>query len=874
MDFLDAALDYAARGWHVFPLKARGKEPATAHGVKDATTDPEQIRAWWSRGQRHNIGIATGAVSGFVVIDTDNEQAEEYVLLQGNVPTLTQSTAHGRHRLYQHPGDKVSNRAALHGVVGLDVRGDGGYIVAAPSVHPSGAVYAWENDNGLAPLPGWVARKPERERQEQPVPQMKRSTNTGDPYAEKTLDAELAELARCQNGTRNATLFKTARRVNEFVLAGRLSESVFAEIETTAQQRGLPEKEITATIASARSGGTPEYAGLPVENRRNGSTSTQRHDTQTDEAQADDGSHGSGDQGVDRPVIDVTNEDIAELVPAAWNALIESEYGPQLYTMGNELYRIVDNKIEPIDRRNMRYLLGNVALFPKDVGTGKNTKIRFVAPPASIVDSMRYGMPDLPAIERIIAIPVVAPQGHIVKIPGYDQQSGYYYKPEIDIDIPGECSDQHVSEAIRLIDDMLVDFPFKKNADYANALALLLLPFVRGAIRGATPLHLIEAAREGTGKGLLNDLFHIIWTNAPAPLSSLADNDEEVRKSLTSALEHMPLSITYDNVRYINSAQLEKAITAQHWSDRVIGTGRIADVPVYTIWIATGNNVSVSGDMPRRVVPIRLVADCEQPALRNDFRHSDIVQWTYDHRVQLIQACLTIIQYGLSSNARVTTPRLGSFTKYCTVMSKILASCGIDTFLENAIQKIEGDNERINMWRAFFTLWHEEFGNAWVSAGQVYETIRDIDLPVKGDTERKRLQSLGYLLNSQVDAVYTIEGTQYRIEKAKNTATKGNMYRLIHVDLTGTSGTSGTSIHSNARMYARAHVQGGSEVSSEVPEVPEVPVTPTMVIYGNDHDGWYVCEQLADGQLAHTDGIAYATEENARNAALRRKQGE
>jgi hypothetical protein len=522
----------------------------------------------------------------------------------------------------------------------------------------------------------------------------------------------------------------------------------------------------------------------------------------------------------------------------------------------------------------MRYLLGNVALFPKDVGTGKNTKIRFVAPPASIVDSMRYGMPDLPAIERIIAIPVVAPQGHIVKIPGYDQQSGYYYKPEIDIDIPGECSDQHVSEAMRLIDDMLVDFPFKTHADYANALALLLLPFVRGAIRGATPLHLIEAAREGTGKGLLNDLFHIIWTNAPAPLSSLADNDEEVRKSLTSSLEHMPLSVTYDNVRYINSAQLEKAITAQHWSDRVIGTGRIADVPVYTIWIATGNNVSVSGDMPRRVVPIRLVADCEQPALRNNFRHSDIVQWAYDHRVQLIQACLTIIQYGLSSTVRATTPRLGSFTKYCAVMSKILASCGIETFLENAIQRIEGDNDRINMWRAFFTLWYEEFGNAWVSAGQAYETIRDIDLPVRGDTERKRLQSLGYLLNSQVDAVYTIEGTQYRIEKAKNTATKGNMYRLIPVDISGTSGTSGTSIHSNARMYARAHVKSESEVSLKVSEVPEVPVTPPMVIYGNDSEGWYVCEQNADGQTTYIDGIAYATEEDARNAALKRQQGE
>jgi hypothetical protein len=166
MTFLDTALDYAARGWHVFPLKENGKAPAINGGFKNATTDPDRIRAWWDQNPRYNIGIAIGAVSGFVVLDTDNEQAEEHVLLQGDVPTLTQATAHGKHRLYQHPGGKVSNRAALHGVTGLDVRGDGGYIVAAPSVHPSGAVYAWENDNGLAPLPEWVTRKPEQEREQ------------------------------------------------------------------------------------------------------------------------------------------------------------------------------------------------------------------------------------------------------------------------------------------------------------------------------------------------------------------------------------------------------------------------------------------------------------------------------------------------------------------------------------------------------------------------------------------------------------------------------------------------------------------------------------------------------------------------------------
>jgi hypothetical protein len=304
---LNAALEYAANGWHVFPLKEADKRPATARGFQDATTDPDQIRTWWGRNPRYNIGIATGADSGFVVLDTDNPDAEEYATMQGDTPTRCQTTAKGRHRLYKHPGTDTRNTTALHGVAGLDVRGDGGYIVAAPSVHPTGAVYAWENDNDLAPLPEWITRKPEPEHTSV-------GNGTGasaDRYAQAALNNELAALARCQNGTRNDTLFRVCRRVNEFVLAGRLPESVFTEIETVAQRTGLPEKEITATIASARAGGTPEDAGLPEDNQRR---ATRRNGSAPEQAR--------GDQADEEPRRSRFNletlDDLAQLPPTEW----------------------------------------------------------------------------------------------------------------------------------------------------------------------------------------------------------------------------------------------------------------------------------------------------------------------------------------------------------------------------------------------------------------------------------------------------------------------------------------------------------------------------------------------------------------------------
>ncbi|MBW2255339.1 MAG: bifunctional DNA primase/polymerase [Deltaproteobacteria bacterium] len=152
----DAALKYAAHGYRIFPLKPRDKVPDCAHGCNDATVDQETIRAWWGERPDRNIGIATGEATGRVVIDIDGPIGEEswaaYVMEHdGSSMTLTARTSRGRHLYYVHPGGRVGNRAAI--LPGVDVRGDGGYVVAPPSVHPSGDRYRWEMASAdVAPL--------------------------------------------------------------------------------------------------------------------------------------------------------------------------------------------------------------------------------------------------------------------------------------------------------------------------------------------------------------------------------------------------------------------------------------------------------------------------------------------------------------------------------------------------------------------------------------------------------------------------------------------------------------------------------------------------------------------------------------------------
>lgn len=160
---VDSALQYAGRGWRVFSLN--GKVPFKGtRGFKDATTDAAAIEAWWRRWPHANIGIATGNHNnnghsggpGLVVLDVDGTEGlaelKALVAKHGPLPaTLAARTGNGLHLYFVGDGVRSSARGKLH------VRGTGGYVVAPPSVHPSGRIYAWIDPAlTVAPLPDWL----------------------------------------------------------------------------------------------------------------------------------------------------------------------------------------------------------------------------------------------------------------------------------------------------------------------------------------------------------------------------------------------------------------------------------------------------------------------------------------------------------------------------------------------------------------------------------------------------------------------------------------------------------------------------------------------------------------------------------------------
>jgi len=188
---LQVAIKYAQRGFAVFPLVTRTKEPATAHGCKDATRDPAIItRRWWSRASR-GVAIRTGQASRLIVLDIDPRHGGDESLAdleQKYGPLPSAPTVHtgsdGKHYYLAYPlenlayppgAGEISCRVGLGGFSGVDLKADGGYVVAPPSIHPNGNRYHWDvvhdlDSTAIPPVPAWILELAEQGRDVERVP--------------------------------------------------------------------------------------------------------------------------------------------------------------------------------------------------------------------------------------------------------------------------------------------------------------------------------------------------------------------------------------------------------------------------------------------------------------------------------------------------------------------------------------------------------------------------------------------------------------------------------------------------------------------------------------------------------------------------------
>ncbi|MFN8532695.1 MAG: hypothetical protein U0556_04030 [Dehalococcoidia bacterium] len=334
----------------------------------------------------------------------------------------------------------------------------------------------------------------------------------------------------------------------------------------------------------------------------------------------------------------------------------------------------------------------------------------------------------LPPLSRITETPSVRPDGSVHTAAGYDAITRVYHAPPAGLvlpDIPERPSVADVADArTLLLDDLLGDFPFAGEADRAHAIALLLLPFVRDAIDGPTPLHGVEASVPGSGKGLLVDAtLGVAYGRTLAKTPPAGDNDEW-RKRLTAALLAGSGAMVFDNLTRLDSGSLADALTADVWSDRILGRSDTVSIPVRAIFASTANNPVLTSDFVRRYVRIRLVPRLERPEERTGFRHPDLLGWARQQRGALIGAALTLIRHWYASGAHQWDVRLGSYEAWSATIGGILDSAGITGFLANRRDLYAAADAESAAWRTLCQRWAEEYGDRPTTAAELFEIAR------------------------------------------------------------------------------------------------------------------------------------------------------
>jgi len=477
---------------------------------------------------------------------------------------------------------------------------------------------------------------------------------------------------------------------------------------------------------------------------------------------------GTAATGKKRPKIDAFNHDLSTVTSLVWSALEKSNEPPTIFRYAGIPSRIeIDDNCEriirPLDFTRMKHHLAREIFFFKVRMDGETPVEEPASPPAEVVhDVLAKPDPPLPILNRLVEVPVFAPDGTLHETPGYLDRSKVFYSPPEGFEMPPVAenpSEDDIAAARELLCvDLLGEFPFVSKSELAHAVALLLLPFARDVIDGPTPLHLVEKPSPGTGATLMTDMLSLPATGRPIAAMTEGRDEDEWRKRITAKLRTSPPFLLIDNLnRRLDSASVSSAITAPAWEDRVLGGSTMVRIPVRCAWIATGNNPSVSTEISRRTVRIRLDARMDRPWLRDGFRHPDLREWAHRHRGQLVWAACTLIRAWLVAGRPAGQQVLGMFEHWARVMGGILDIAGVPGFLSNLEEFYEESDQEGSNWRGFLMGWWEQFGIEERKVVDLHPVAVEACMPLGDGSEQSQKIILGRMLTERRDRAFDME---------------------------------------------------------------------------------------------------------------------
>lgn len=411
----------------------------------------------------------------------------------------------------------------------------------------------------------------------------------------------------------------------------------------------------------------------------------------------------------------MTSRNDADLVSEVWDGLIANNDPPRLFAYGDAICVVNSGRIRVLNTDLMGLCVARVIELERVTKTGTSP---VPVPPSLERKLLVEPDPRLPSLVRVSRVPVLAADGSLREVRGYDPKTSVWYEP--DQVLPSAVPEYPTREQVDasrdfVLRELLGDFPFETEGDRTHAFGLFLLPFARGVMEGApSPMHLVSKPDVGAGATtLVQACLAPSFDKIAAPVQT-GGTSEELEKVLLAKARDGAEVVFLDNVVSLRrqSGVLAQAITAQSIEGRILGVSQTAQFPLTPVWAATGNNPRLTDEIARRVVGIRLAVTSERPWEREGWRHPDLVGWARNGQAvgQLRWAALVLLRGWIADGGAGWTGTPSGFEAWDRVVGGACAWAGLGGWLSRREGSWDDDIDDSDQWGMIVAVARDTFG--------------------------------------------------------------------------------------------------------------------------------------------------------------------
>lgn len=715
-DQWQTALGYSRLGLPIVPVN--GKVPLLYDWPNKASCDEAQIS---ELAQEHpTANIAVIVPKGLLIVDVDIRadgdgretlQALEKELVALPDTVTAKSGGGGLHLWYKVP---QSFRSPLPKTAGprVDLLGKGRLVVMPPSIHESGRCYEWLTDSIESGTPAEIPIEFLNGLLRNSKKSTKLSLRKSDPAA------LIQQLAHAPEGTRNESLFKVACEFKRRIEAGHLDGGEASEqLLNAALRSGLDQDETVNVIERGfKAAAEVRYfspanddvenvpAGKPTIIRQAGRYAKCVHESALALENAQQSLYLQGNRLIQRRSLKDGETQIVEVTPDLARVLL------------------ADN-VNFVKRRTDKD--GNVEELPQD-------------PPVDVARSViEMGLRYFKELRGTVSYPMLY-KNHFVVENGFHAETGWFVDHELKCELPaGMLKRDAAHAALSTLTEPLDDFPFDGPISKSVVLASMMTVILCPTIDASCPMFIFDSPTPGSGKSTLVDIASILATGHIAPKQVYVPG-AELRKNIFAHLLNQVRILCFDNVsKPLGGDALDVLLTGQRVTDRILRKSETTTIEHHCVTFATGNNITIKGDLHRRALRARLTPKMENPEHRGDYKHPQILEYVKTHRAELVAACLLIAKAYLDAGSPdVGLAPLGSFESWSKLVRNPLVWLG----LEDPVQaqpklREDADIDRVaneDLIVCFDNLFHKQS----FTAGEVLAVVEGRSAAAPADTQR------------------------------------------------------------------------------------------------------------------------------------------